>query len=88
MPDCIPEKIPIAANVTEVCKVVSPTQEFVDNFNKCILESSGDICKECLESFEKLNVQYEKLGVNNAGICYETVDTVSFILLSCPYLPR
>lgn len=54
-------------------------QNDTQNLQDCLQESDqkrGDVCKDCLKSFDQLKNQYNQLHRNPNGICFEVVDQV------------
>lgn len=80
---CHPDEIPTGSNVTDICPInngIINLQNKTENLNKCLEQSDqnrGDVCKDCLQSFNDVSNHFDQLHSAPNGICFEPVDQVN-----------
>lgn len=80
---CHPDEIPTGSNITDICPInngIINLQNKTENLNKCLEQSDqnrGDVCKDCLQSFNDVSNHFDQLHSAPNGICFEAVDQVN-----------
>lgn len=84
--NCIPEKVPINANISVECQQpanVKKTFDYINMVQECFVQSTRqeDVCQTCMANYTNLMKVFESLKSTSHGICFDINDAVTFKLI-------